>query len=180
VSKAKKPIAPEVLEFAKSHNAKVVFWDPNKLAGFLLGTLTLGDLHGTKKDEQYKMASAGFNLIKNGKLDDAKKIFEGLKVLDPYDAFFHLALGSITQQQGDFEAAKKHYSRALEINQALVSAYSNRGEVHLLEGNIAAALADFLKAVQHDKDGKNPHSSRARILAGLFRERIAQARKAAG
>src|SRR5262245_58419717 len=65
------------------------------LAKFLMGQMTLGDLEGITKQHQYQIAQIGFYYLTNGKLDEAKKVFEGLLALDPFDAYFYMSLASI-------------------------------------------------------------------------------------
>ncbi len=66
-------------------------------------------------------------------------------------ASVYFALGYIYGQQGSAEQAIDYYTRAIERNPALVSAYNNRGAVYLALGeddNLRRAIADFGQAIE--------------------------------
>ncbi len=142
------------------------------LAKFLTGKMTLGDLEGITKQQQYQIADIGFAYLTSAKLPEAKKVFEGLIALDPYDAYFHTALGSIAQQQNDAEEAEKRYTRALEINPFSPTAYANRGEVRVMVGRLAEGAADLVKAIELDPDGKEPATVRAKATVRVLNEQL--------
>lgn len=164
--------SPEKLEAAKKAGVELVAHHPDRVQAFLHGHLTLGELEGISKERQYQMAKIGFDYLREGKLEQAKKVFEGLQALDPYDAYFLTALGAIAQETGDFEQADKLYSRALEINPFSVMALANRGEVRLASGRLEDAIGDLAKALQEDPEGKEPASRRARVLVSMMREQL--------
>ena len=160
------PKIPEAdLAAARAQGATITPWNPERVQQFLAGQITLGDLEGISKPDQYKMAESGFRFLSEGKREKAKKVFEGLLALDPFDAYFHMALGSIAQQDGKLDDAEKSYSRALEINPFSAPALANRGEARLLLGRLADAMEDLAKAIQLDPEGKDPAVQRARGLA---------------
>lgn len=148
---------------------------PRRLQQFLAGQITLGDLEGITKQEQYQMAEIGHSYLASGKLDKAKTVFGGLLALDPFDAYFHTALGSIAQQQGQWEEAEERYSRALEINPFSPTAFANRGEVRLQVGRVAEGAEDLIRAVQEDPGGKEPATQRARATLAALREQLTSA-----
>ena len=157
---------------AKQLGAKLTAYDPNRLEAFLAGGITLGDLEGITKDQQYQLAKTGYDFLNEGVLDKAKTVFEGLLALDPYDAYFHTALGSIAQQSGDFEEADERYSRALEINPFSPVAFAHRGEIRLSKGMVMESIEDFVCAVREDPDGKEPATVRARALLATIKAQL--------
>lgn len=156
---------PEAVAAAKEADAEIVAWDPQAIRAFVAGQATLGEVQGISKEEQYKMAEAGYRLLSAGKLEEASQIFTGLCALDPYDAYFHTALGSAEQQKGAYEKAESAYDRALEINPYSPVAYANRGEVRVQLGKLIEAAADLQKAGELDPDGKEPSTQRAQLVA---------------
>ena len=142
------------------------------LAKFLMGQMTLGDLEGITKQQQYQIAEIGHAYLTSGKLDEAKRVFEGLLALDPFDAYFHLSLGSIAQQKDDFEEADKRYTRALEINPFSPTAHANRGEVRVMTGRLEDGALDLVKAIQLDPDGKEPATIRAKATVRVLKEQL--------
>ena len=145
------------------------------MRAFLAGRITLGDLEGITKQEQYQMAEVGHSYLASGKLAEAKTVFEGLLALDPFDAYFHLALGSIAQQDGDLAEAEDRYSRALEINPFSASAMANRGEVRVMQGRFTEGAEDLIRAVQADPQGQEPSTVRARATLNVLREQLSAA-----
>src|SRR5207237_4831936 len=87
------PAAAAPGQKAGAENA--VAWDPRKVRMFLTGVITLGELEGISKEEQYEIAEIGHQHLQQAHHEQAKQIFEGLAVLDPHDAYFQLALGSV-------------------------------------------------------------------------------------
>jgi tetratricopeptide (TPR) repeat protein len=152
-----------------------VAWDPRRVRQFLSGEITLGELEGISKDAQYEMAETGHRLLTQGKLDDAKKVFEGLAVLDPHDAYFHLALGAVAQKSSDLEAADRHYSRALELNPYSCHALANRGEVRMMSGRLVEGAKDLLRALDEDPECREDATQRARATMAVVLEQLNEA-----
>ncbi|MBI2373528.1 MAG: hypothetical protein HYV07_05960 [Deltaproteobacteria bacterium] len=160
---------PADVERANKAGAKIVAYDPDQLRAFAEGRITLGELEGVSKGSQYQMAKVGYEFLNEGKLDQARSVFEGLAALDPYDAYFHSVLGAIAQRRNALVDAERHYSRALEINPFFAPTYANRGEVRLAFGNLDAAIKDLLEALRLDSELKDPATQRARALLNTIR-----------
>jgi tetratricopeptide (TPR) repeat protein len=157
---------------SKKSSAKRVAWDPKRLMKFVAGVITLGELEGITKDQQYEMAKLGHRFIRQGKLAEAKTIFEGLVALDPHDAYFHLALGSIAQRNDDLEEAEERYSRALEINPFSPHALSNRGEVRMMRGRMLEGAKDLMRAIEEDPEAKQEATKRAKATITVVMEQL--------
>ncbi len=145
-------------------DGKLLTYSPERLAEFLQGHISLGELEGIGKEAQYDMAESGFRCLNEGRLEDAKQVFDGLVALDPYDAYFHAALGSIAQRQDALEEADKKYTRALEINPHFPTALANRGEVRLSLGRMEEGVTDLLSALDADPEAREAATHRACIL----------------
>ncbi len=150
-------------------------------ARFIYGDITASDLMGLTRDELYLIAKRGYTLLQQGKLDEAKVIYEGLVYLDPYDPYFYTVLGSIRQKQEKFDDALACFEIALRLQPWNVNALANRGEILLNMGKIEEALADFQKVLAYNPDPKNENPSVVRTKALLFtlKEAIEQQTKAA-
>jgi tetratricopeptide (TPR) repeat protein len=162
-------------ERARADGAEIVGLDPRRVREFLLGRVTLGELEGLDKPAQYELAQAGYAYLEQNQLEPAARIFRGLAVLDPFDAYFQLALGWITHQQGELGQAEKHYSRSLEINPRSAPARVGRGEVRLQQGRLLEAAEDLTRAIQEDPEGRQPASARAQTLVVTLRHQLEQA-----
>ncbi|GEM_PF-396781 len=166
----------ELIELAEKAGATIVAYSPHRVDMFTRGLITLGELQGINKDAQYKMAKVGFDYMREGKLEPAQKVFEGLQALDPFDAYFHTCLGAISQELGDVERAELLYSRALEINPYSPVALAQRGEIRLSGGRLSEAIDDLSKALKEDPEGKEPATRRARVLLTMVRQTLDAAR----
>jgi tetratricopeptide (TPR) repeat protein len=109
----------------------------------------------------------GHTLYEQGRLEDAKNIFEGLQVLDPKNMFVSGILGAIYQKQEQYETALECYDKALNLFPEDIHSLTNRGEIQLRLGRLEEAAADFSKAIQLDPERKHPAANRARLLVEL-------------
>lgn len=159
------PVAPPPASTAADAEPMPVGYDPLDVQDFVLGNITLGELEGIGKDVQYGLAEQGYKMINSGKLGDAEKVFKGLIALDPFDSYFHTALGSILQKQDVKDEAIVEYSRALQINPFNATALANRGEIHFQKGELLEAMRDIQAALHNDPEGEEPATVRCRVLA---------------
>jgi tetratricopeptide (TPR) repeat protein len=168
-----------IQQAAKKNNMVVLNWRPQDLAGFAQGRLTLAQLQGVTQHQLNDMAEVGYSLLSQGKLDDARTMFLGLATLNPYDAYYPLALGSIEQRANNLKAAEDHYTRAIGINASIAVAYVNRGEIRIMLGRLGDAIGDFIRAVALSADQPNdPAALRARATLTVLQEQLAAAKKA--
>src|SRR5262245_18727321 len=110
------------------------------------------------------LITIGFRLYQQGRLNNAKKIFNGLDVLAPGNAYVLGILGSIDQKQKRFDKAIERYSDALEVTPENLNLLTNRAECFLKVGKIQEASADLKKVIELDKDRTNPAGNRSRLL----------------
>ncbi len=106
---------------------------------FLFGKITWAQLEGMTMEQAYAIAEFGYTMYQQGRYKDARTLFEGLVIGNPYDPYFHAMLGAIS--------------------------YVNRGELLLQHGEFEYAMEDLKAAIELDPEGKNPASLRARALA---------------
>lgn len=139
-------------------------WDEARIGRLLQGQIGAAELQLTGKRGQYEIAEAGQRFLSEGKLDDAKKVFEALLSLDPRDAHFNTVLGSIAQQQGDLEQAEQLYTRALQANPFAALASVNRGEVRILRGNPVEAAKDLQRVIEQDPKAREKSTKRAKAM----------------
>ncbi|MEZ4647957.1 MAG: tetratricopeptide repeat protein [Candidatus Eisenbacteria bacterium] len=149
---------------------------------FILGDITLAQLEGISAEEIYAVADMGYDLFEEGKIEEAKKIFEGLYTYNPMDPYFRTVLGSIYQRQSSFEEAAHHYTAAVELYPEDVTAWTNLGETQLQwaaslqqsgQADRAAeaftgAVAALTQAVERtSNDALNESGLRARALINI-------------
>ena len=132
---------------------------------FIMGEITWAELQGMTMEQAYGIAEYGYGLFQEGKFHDARQIFEGLALSNPYDAYFHNMLGAVYQSLDMQEEALEEYTLAIEMDEEHINSYVNRAEILLQNGHFDRALADLKKAVELDPDGKDPAGLRARALS---------------
>lgn len=157
---------------AEEAGAEWTGWDPDRVRAFMAGRITLGDLEGIDKDAQYRMAQVAYKHFTEGKLEQAKKAFQGLLALDPFDAYFLTVLGAIAQEEENHEEAESAYTRALDINPFSAVAWAQRGETRIQLGKLSEAADDIARALQEDPEGKEPATQRARAMALMLRQEL--------
>lgn len=70
-----------------------------------------------------------------------------------------LERGNLERQQGDYQAALKDYSRAIDLNPHYYKTYDRRGNLFLLLENYPAAITDFTKSLKMHPGGAFAHCS---------------------
>lgn len=143
---------------------------------FVRGELTLGELVGVGKPRQVAAARKAHALFRAGKLAEAEKLFQSLVALDPYDGYFHTALGACFQRSRRFAEAVREYARALEIDRENGPARVNRGECLLELGMVEKGLAELGRAAAVTHPDAAPWSRRARALLAAAKRRAEAAR----
>ena len=145
-----------------------------------MGEITWAQLQGMTVDEAYSIAEYGYSLFKEGRYHDARAIWEGLIICNPYDAYFHNMLGATYHQLDMDEEAAEEYSTAIELDEEHLHAYVNRGELLLQNGEFERAQADLRKAIELDPEGKSDASVRARSLAMATAQALETVKKLTG
>ncbi len=132
---------------------------------FILGEASLAQLLGITVDQAYAFAEYAYTLYEQGRIREARQIFEALVVQNPADPYMHFMLGVIYFKLDMPEEAVEEYSNSLSLDPTNIAAYTNRGEILLQHGEFEEALEDLRTAIRLDKKGDNPFALRARVLA---------------
>ena len=112
------------------------------------GKATLKDVRGYSDEELYSIARTGYYFFYQGKLEQARTVFQGLYAVNPLDPYFAKALGVVEMASGNPAGAVAAYDVALRLAPQDAGAYLGRAEVKLLQGNRSQALDDLRKAQQ--------------------------------
>lgn len=132
----------------------------------------LGEGIGITDAQKASLMLFGYSFFEQGRLEEARDIFEGLLMLDPKNPYAHALLGAVHHQQTRFADALICYTRALEFYPQDIQTLANRGEANLNLGKFSEAAADFTAAIQLDEDKKHPAANRARFLVTLTLEAL--------
>jgi Flp pilus assembly protein TadD len=152
--------------------------DKDKLQKFRAGEIRFSQIFGLKANHIASLLLCGHNFFSQGRMEEARTIFEGLAVLDPTNPYVHTMLGAMHQHAKRNEAAILRYNRAIELFPEDLTARTNRAEVHLSMGKFVDAANDLKKVIELDPERKNPATQRARLLAAMTAEslRLAKAK----
>lgn len=90
--------------------------------------------------------------------------FEQVLADDPSVTGAHLALGGLALQSGDDDAARNHFTDALELAPEQVELHVNFGQLHLRAGEVQAARDAFLTALEIAPDNGEANLALANLL----------------
>ncbi len=133
---------------------------------------TLSEALGIEPKEVASLINTGFVYYEQGRMKEARILFEGISLLDSLNPYVHSILGSIYQKQQKYNESIASYTIAINLFPEDIHALTNRGEVYLNQGKIVEAADDFEQAIKLDTDKKHPAANRARLLAILTREAL--------
>lgn len=129
------------------------------------GKATLKDVRGYSDEELYSIAKTGYFLFYQGKVAEARTVFQGLYAINPLDPYFAKALGVVEMAAGNPAGAVAAYDVALKIAPQDAAAYLGRAEVKLLQGQKAPAMED-LRRVLTLAGPETPENQKASALLG--------------
>jgi Flp pilus assembly protein TadD len=146
--------------------------DKVRLERYRKGELRFMQIFGLSATQMAAVLACGHNFFSEGRLEEAKRIFEGLAVIDPKYPYIHTMLGAIHQRMEQYDRAVVRYTLALKLYPNDVHALTNRGELYLMLGRFLEAAADLKKVLALDFQKTNPVANRARLLSVLATEAL--------
>ncbi len=134
------------------------------------GKATLKDVRGYSDEELYSIAKTGYFLYYQGKVAEARTVFQGLYAINPLDPYFAKALGVVEMAAGNPAGAVAAYDVALKIAPQDAGAYLGRAEVKLLQGQKAQAIDDLRKAQQLSRPASAENQKVSALLQTLSKK----------
>lgn len=132
------------------------------------GKATLKDVRGYTDEELYAVAKTAYFFYYQGRLNEARVLFQGLYAVNPLDPYFAKALGVVELAAGNIQGALSAYDVAIKLGPDDPAPYIGRAEVKLFQGLKAQAVEDLRKALQiADQDSPMAKKASA-ILASLL------------
>jgi tetratricopeptide (TPR) repeat protein len=129
----------------------------------------LRDKIGVTPEEILEIATIGSIFYKQGNLDKAKIIFEGLNELDSGMFEIQSCLGAFYTRVREDDKALLHLNKAISLNPENVAPYVNRAEVNIRRFNIEEVVTDILTVIRLDPKISDPDANRARtMLLGIY------------
>jgi tetratricopeptide (TPR) repeat protein len=128
--------------------------------------------HGSERSS-FPHNNLGDELMREGRLDEAKAQFVEALQINPEYAKAHGNLGVVLSRQGQFDEARAEYAEALRINPKLARPHINLGLMVLAQGRVEEALGHFLEGVRLEPGDP---IGRFNLAVALFRRgRLAEA-----
>lgn len=112
------------------------------------GKATLKDVRGYSDEELYSIARMGYFFFYQGKIEEARTIFQGLYAVNPLDPYFAKALGVVEMAAGNAAGALAAYDVCLKLSPQDSAAYVGRAEVKVAQGQRGGAVDDLRRAAQ--------------------------------
>jgi type III secretion system low calcium response chaperone LcrH/SycD len=112
------------------------------------GKATLKDVRGYTDEELYSVAKTAYFFYYQGRINEARTLFQGLYAVNPLDAYFAKALGVVEFAAGNGQGALAAYDVAIKLSPTDPGAYAGRAEVKLALGRNASAIEDLRRALQ--------------------------------
>jgi len=114
--------------------------------------------------EVLALAAVARQYADHGRVEEARKLLEGLLVLEPDNSYLHTALGCVLLRLAFEAEALQLFDEALRLDPRDAAAHTYAGELRLRRGEAGVGLAHLEAAVALDPEGRNAYSNRARTL----------------
>lgn len=134
------------------------------------GKATLKDVRGYSDEQLYAVARTAYNFFHQGKIAEARTLFQGLFAINPREAYFARALGVVEYAAGNPDGALSAWDVAVRLAPDEAAGYLGRAEVLLATGQRAKAAEDLRRA-QAAPTGSEQEKTKARALLDALRRR---------
>jgi type III secretion system low calcium response chaperone LcrH/SycD len=141
-----------------------------RLQRWVDGKGTLKDVRGYTDEELYSIARTGYFFFYQGRIDEARTLFQGLYAVNPVDPYFAKALGVVEMAAGNAQGALAAYDVAIKIAPNDPHAYVGRAEVKIAMGQRAGAVDDLRRAAQFPRIEEELKGKISAMLQGLSRK----------
>jgi type III secretion system low calcium response chaperone LcrH/SycD len=133
------------------------------------GKATLKDVRGYTDEELYSIARTAYFFYYQGRINEARILFQGLYAVNPLDPYFAKALGVVEFAAGNAQGASSAYDVAVKLSPDDPGAYLGRAEVRLATGQKTPAFEDLKKALQLAGGNEGIKSKASAMLAAMSR-----------
>lgn len=129
------------------------------------GKATLKEVRGYTDEELYAVARTAYAFFHQGKVAEARTLFQGLFAVNPRDPYFARALAVVEYAAGNAEGAVAAYDVAIKLDAGDLAAYLGRAEVLLATGQRQKAAEDLKKALTCKGDERQKTKAKALLDA---------------
>ena len=134
------------------------------------GKATLKDVRGYSDEELYAVAKTAYYFYYQGRVAEARTLFQGLYAVDPVNPYFAKALGVIELAAGNPQGALAAYDVAIKLSPSDPGSYVGRAEVRLTLGQRPQAVEDLKRASQLGEE-EDPTRRKAEAMLQALRAR---------
>lgn len=132
------------------------------------GRATLKDVRGYTDAELYAVARTGYAFFNQGKVSEARTVFQGLFAINPKDPYFARALAVVEWSAGNADGALTAYDVAVKLAPDDPAGYLGRAEIRISKGQRREAIDDLQKAAATRSDD-NRLKRKAKALINALR-----------
>ncbi len=132
------------------------------------GKATLKEVRGYSDEELYAVAKTAYFFYYQGRIPEARTLFQGLYAVDPVNPYFARALGVIELAAGNPQGALAAYDVAIKLAPDDPASYVGRAEVRLSLNQRPQAQEDLRRATLLG-DPENPHRRKAEAMLSTLR-----------
>jgi type III secretion system low calcium response chaperone LcrH/SycD len=132
------------------------------------GKATLREVRGYTDEELYAIAKTAYVFFYQGRIAEARTLFQGLYAVNPADGYFAKALGVVEMAAGNSQGALAAYDVALKLDGRDAQAYVGRAEVRLSLGHKSHAVEDLRRATSLLPEKEPLAQKAAAMLSGLL------------
>jgi type III secretion system low calcium response chaperone LcrH/SycD len=133
------------------------------------GKATLREVRGYTDEELYAIAKTAYFFFYQGRMNEARTLFQGLYAVSPTDSYFAKALGVVELAAGNAAGALAAYDVALKLAPDDAQAYVGRAEVRLALGQKAQAVEDLRQASRLAPEGEPVARKASAMITALMR-----------
>jgi type III secretion system low calcium response chaperone LcrH/SycD len=133
------------------------------------GKATLKDVRGYADEELYAIARIAYFYYYQGRISEARVLFQGLYAVNPLDSYFARALGVVEFAAGNAQGALAAYDVAVKLSPQDPSSYVGRAEVKISLGQRNPAADDLRRAIQLSTSGEPLNVKAFSMLEALGR-----------
>lgn len=144
-----------------------------RLRLFMAGKLTWAQVEGWTAQTSYRFAVLGVELMKAGKLDDARKVFSSLHAINPEDWYFPYSWSQVERLAGNHDKAFSLLDISIELEPELGEPWLLKGICQLEKGLNEEAAKSLIMARDLGKKAEDVKSNDSMVpLAEALLERL--------
>ncbi|MCK5028144.1 MAG: hypothetical protein KAR57_00825 [Bacteroidales bacterium] len=114
------------------------------------------------------IAEFGYELYLQEEYIGSKLFFEALILLNPYDSYFHNAVGSSLMSLNRNEEALLRFNMSIQNEEHYVHALLNRAECLILLNRKNEAIDDLNNVIEYDQEDETPSAIRAQWILNTY------------